>query len=85
MLNTFFTPNTQIIVPIEEEEVIAEAEGGGAQAMLVQGGDGRYLTYIDVTILPRGTGGAKGGGSGSGGGGGTGGGGSGPGGPGGGR
>jgi hypothetical protein len=84
-LNTFFTPSTQIIVPIEEEEVIAEAEGGGAQAMFAQGPDGRYLTYIDVTILARGTGGAKGGGSGSGGGGGTGGGGSGPGGPGGGR
>jgi hypothetical protein len=79
-LNTFFTPNTQIIVPAEEE-VIAEAEGGaGGTAMLVDGGNGRYLTYIDVNILPRGTGGAKGGGSGSGNGGG-----SGPGGPGGGR
>lgn len=61
-LNTFFTPSTQIIVPLEVEiaaEVIeAEADDtgdeGGGTAVLDHANN---LTYIDVRILERGGGG----------------------------
>lgn len=61
-LNTFFTPSTQIVVPLETEvltEVLAaEAddsgdEGGGTAILDFT----NNLTYIDVRILERGGGG----------------------------
>ena len=64
-LNTFFVADTtQIMVPLEEEVLVAAAEegeepGGGATAVLRTD---LNLTYMDVRILERGGGGGGGGG-----------------------
>ncbi len=69
-LNTFFTENTEIIVPLEEEEEISvaaeEADRGGVGMLDV----GNNLTYMDIEIIGRTTGGGggnSGGGNGGGG------------------
>lgn len=46
-LNTFFDSNTSILVPVEEEVVAAEVDGGGGTAYVDPVNN---LTYIDVTI-----------------------------------
>lgn len=64
-LNTFFTPSTQIVVPLEVEvaaEIIAaeasdSGDEGGGTAVLDHVNN---LTYIDVRILERGGGGGGG-------------------------
>jgi len=74
LLNTFFVDGTtQILVPLEEEQLTIAAEegeepGGGATGVLVPvefDGSGTLiggnLTYIDVRILERGGGGGGGG------------------------
>ena len=72
-LNTFFGPETTIIVPIEEEvttSAVAEEPGGGGSAVLVpvafddETGKiiaGTNLTYMDISILERSGGGGGGG------------------------
>lgn len=71
-LKTFFDENTEIVVPEEEEE---EGDDDGNDA--VRGGTGvidvpNNLTYMDILITPKNSGGGKGGGNGGSGSGGSG-------------
>ncbi len=71
-LNTYFNEFTEILLPIEEEEVVAkaddsgeEARGGTAVMYPLPDGTGNYITYMDVLIVENSSGG---GGQGTGGG-----------------
>ncbi|MER2999267.1 hypothetical protein [Pontibacter populi] len=63
-LNTFFNANTTIAASEEEVVIAAEPVGGGEAVLYLDESSNEYLTYIDVRILPRetGGGGGKGGG-----------------------
>lgn len=68
-LNTFFDNNTEILLPIEEEEVVGASEDEGDSGEGSRGGVGiidfqNNLTYMDILIVPKTTG--NGGGSGGG-------------------
>lgn len=54
--NTFFTEETEIIVPLETETLAEGGDSGGGTAVLVPEND---LTYIDIRILSRGGGGSR--------------------------
>jgi len=64
-LNTFFTSDTEVLLPAEEEVAAEEGDTGGGVAYIDPANN---LSYIDVTIIPKTTG--KGGGGNNGGGGG---------------
>lgn len=56
VLNTFIVPATQIVVP--EEEIVIAAEGSGGGSAVVDGANN--LSYIDIRITSKSTGGGGG-------------------------